>query len=208
MLVMWVKVRVKPEERERFLKAIEVDALGSERDEGGLHALQRPSGHPGRECLLLLRGLPGRGCAGGASGGAALRRLARGRRYAGRAAPGYTLPDRLSCSCQVLGTKIKGLLSRATCCGRQIRDWSGRQCRCHRCGLVFSICGNQAPTPAKAARLRQTTIERFVKAHRLRRWQAPEVLSILKQKPLSVAPRVVEAAIDHIRTLTVRIRVG
>jgi hypothetical protein len=35
---------------------------------------------------------------------------------------------------------------------------------------------NQAPSPAKAARLRQTTIERFVKAHRLRRWQAPEVL--------------------------------
>ena len=28
MLAMWVKVRVKPEERERFLKAIEVDALG------------------------------------------------------------------------------------------------------------------------------------------------------------------------------------
>jgi len=65
---------------------------------------------------------------------------------------------------------------------------------------------NQAPTPAKAARLRQTTIERFVKAHRLRRWQAPEVLRILKQKPLSVAPGVVEAASDHIRTLTVRIR--
>ncbi len=35
MLAMWVKVRVKPEERERFLKAIEVDALGSERDEAG-----------------------------------------------------------------------------------------------------------------------------------------------------------------------------
>ena len=29
MLAMWVKVRVKPEQRERFLKAIEVDALGS-----------------------------------------------------------------------------------------------------------------------------------------------------------------------------------
>ena len=42
---------------------------------------------------------------------------------------------------------------------------------------------NQAPTPAKAVRLRETTIERFVKAHRLRRWQAPEVLRILKQKP-------------------------
>jgi len=33
MLAIWVKVRVKPEGRERFLKAIEVDALGSERDE-------------------------------------------------------------------------------------------------------------------------------------------------------------------------------
>src|SRR6516165_12763889 len=35
MLAMWVKVRVKPEARERFLKAIEVDALGSEGDETG-----------------------------------------------------------------------------------------------------------------------------------------------------------------------------
>jgi len=35
MLAMWVKVRVKTEARERFLKAIEVDALGSEGDEPG-----------------------------------------------------------------------------------------------------------------------------------------------------------------------------
>ena len=35
LLALWVKVRVKPEERERFLKAIEVDAVGSERDEPG-----------------------------------------------------------------------------------------------------------------------------------------------------------------------------
>ena len=35
MLAIWVKVRVKAEERQRFLKAIEVDALGSERDEAG-----------------------------------------------------------------------------------------------------------------------------------------------------------------------------
>jgi len=32
---MWVKVRVKPEGRQRFLEAIEVDALGSEADEPG-----------------------------------------------------------------------------------------------------------------------------------------------------------------------------
>jgi len=35
MLANWIKVRVKPEARERFLQAIEVDALGSERDEPG-----------------------------------------------------------------------------------------------------------------------------------------------------------------------------
>jgi autoinducer 2-degrading protein len=35
MLAMWVKARVKPGERQRFLAAIEHDALGSERDEPG-----------------------------------------------------------------------------------------------------------------------------------------------------------------------------
>jgi quinol monooxygenase YgiN len=35
MLAIWVKVRIKPELRQRFLDAIEVDALGSERDEPG-----------------------------------------------------------------------------------------------------------------------------------------------------------------------------
>ena len=35
MLAIWVKVRIKPEMRQRFLEAIEVDALGSERDEAG-----------------------------------------------------------------------------------------------------------------------------------------------------------------------------
>jgi quinol monooxygenase YgiN len=37
MLAIWVKARVKPEMRQRFLQAIEVDALGSERDEPGCH---------------------------------------------------------------------------------------------------------------------------------------------------------------------------
>ena len=35
MLAIWVKVKVKPAEKQRFLKAIEEDALGSERDEAG-----------------------------------------------------------------------------------------------------------------------------------------------------------------------------
>lgn len=37
MLAIWVKVRVKPDQRARFLQAIEVDALGSERDEPGCY---------------------------------------------------------------------------------------------------------------------------------------------------------------------------
>jgi autoinducer 2-degrading protein len=35
MIAMWVKVRIKPDQRQRFLQAIEVDALGSEGDEPG-----------------------------------------------------------------------------------------------------------------------------------------------------------------------------
>lgn len=35
MLAMWVKVRIKPDQRKKFLDAVEVDALGSERDEPG-----------------------------------------------------------------------------------------------------------------------------------------------------------------------------
>jgi autoinducer 2-degrading protein len=35
MLAIWVKVRIKPDQRKKFLDAIEVDALGSERDEPG-----------------------------------------------------------------------------------------------------------------------------------------------------------------------------
>lgn len=35
MIAIWVKVRAKPEQRQRFLAAIEADALGAERDEAG-----------------------------------------------------------------------------------------------------------------------------------------------------------------------------
>ena len=35
MIAKWIKVRIKPEMRQRFLDAIEVDAVGSERDEPG-----------------------------------------------------------------------------------------------------------------------------------------------------------------------------
>ena len=37
MIAIWVKARIKPAQRQRFLEAIEADALGSERDEPGCH---------------------------------------------------------------------------------------------------------------------------------------------------------------------------
>jgi quinol monooxygenase YgiN len=37
VLAIWVKVKIKPAERARFLAAIEADALGSERDEAGCY---------------------------------------------------------------------------------------------------------------------------------------------------------------------------
>ncbi len=35
MIAIWVKAKIKPAMREKFLKAIELDALGSEHDEPG-----------------------------------------------------------------------------------------------------------------------------------------------------------------------------
>jgi len=64
----------------------------------------------------------------------------------------------------------------------------------------------QIPTPAKAARISEKTIARFLKAHRIRRFDAAAALRILRQQPLSVAPGTVEAASTHIRTVAARLR--
>ena len=70
----------------------------------------------------------------------------------------------------------------------------------------FLALWHQAPTPAKAAKLRKTTIERVLHAHRIRRLGADAALQILRQKPLAVAPGATEAATAHIRTVAARIR--
>jgi len=71
--------------------------------------------------------------------------------------------------------------------------------------IGFSICGTRHRHRPKAARLRANHHRSGFgsKRNRLRRWPLPEVLHILKQSRLSVAPGVVEAAPggDHIRTL-------
>jgi transposase len=70
----------------------------------------------------------------------------------------------------------------------------------------FLALWHQAPTPAKAAKLRQTTVERILAEHRIRRLDAAQVLLMLRQKPLTVAPGATEAASGHIRLLLPRIR--
>jgi hypothetical protein len=63
-----------------------------------------------------------------------------------------------------------------------------------------------APIPAKAAQLRRAEVEILLKRHRIRRISAAEVLAILKEQALIVAPGVTEAAVAHIRVLIESIR--
>jgi transposase len=62
------------------------------------------------------------------------------------------------------------------------------------------------PTPEKAANVREKTIARILKNHRIRRFDATHVLNELRKPALSVAPGTIEAATAHIRGLIERIR--
>ena len=62
------------------------------------------------------------------------------------------------------------------------------------------------PTPETAANVREKTIARILKNHRIRRFDATHVLSELRKPALSVAPGTIEAATARIRGLIERIR--
>jgi transposase len=64
----------------------------------------------------------------------------------------------------------------------------------------------KVPTPAQAARVREQTVARILKNHRIRRFDATEVLRILRQQPLVVARGTIEAATAHIRAVAARLR--
>jgi transposase len=70
----------------------------------------------------------------------------------------------------------------------------------------FLAFWQQAPTPAKASKLRRGTIAKLLKAHRVRRIDAAGVEAILREKPLPVAPGTAEAASAHIRILIKRLQ--
>ena len=66
----------------------------------------------------------------------------------------------------------------------------------------------RAPTPAQAARLREATLARLLRQHRIRKLDAPAVRGILRQPAITVAPGVTEAAVLHLRSLVARLRLA
>src|SRR6266404_6286206 len=64
-----------------------------------------------------------------------------------------------------------------------------------------------ASTPAKAGRLRKSTVERLLKQHRIRRMDAETALRILQEPAIKVADGVAEAASIHMRSLVARLRI-
>src|SRR3954465_13299567 len=81
----------------------------------------------------------------------------------------------------------------------------------------------RAPTPAQAARLREATLARLLRQHRIRKLDAPAVQGILRQPAITVAPGVqgiprqpaitvapgvTEAAVLHLRSLVARLRLA
>ncbi len=64
-----------------------------------------------------------------------------------------------------------------------------------------------APTPAHAQLLHEEQVHRVLKAHRMRRLKAHEVLMILQAPALPVAPGVAEAAQAHCALLVPCLRV-
>ena len=65
-----------------------------------------------------------------------------------------------------------------------------------------------APTPTKAARLREATLARLLQRHRIRRLDAEQVVGLLRQRAITVANGVTEAAVLHLRSLVARLRLA
>lgn len=62
------------------------------------------------------------------------------------------------------------------------------------------------PTPDAAHRRRNSTVASLLKRHRIRRLDASQVLTILREPALPVAPGTAKAAIAHLKLLSQRIR--
>ena len=63
----------------------------------------------------------------------------------------------------------------------------------------------EAPTPAEYPRMSLRRLERLLRAHRIRRFTASHVQTILQQRPVYTAPGVLEAVAAHIRLVLPRV---
>ena len=71
-------------------------------------------------------------------------------------------------------------------------------------GWFWALVG-LAPTPAAALRLRRAAVVTLLRAHRIRRLTADQVLAALQSPPLRVAPGTVQAASAHVALLLPRL---
>jgi transposase len=67
---------------------------------------------------------------------------------------------------------------------------------------------SMAPTPAKAARLREAMLARLLRQHRIRKLDAQAALGILRQPAITVGAGVTEAAVLHLRSFVARLRLA
>ncbi len=58
-----------------------------------------------------------------------------------------------------------------------------------------------APTPGKARRLREATLAKLLKEHRIRRLTSAQLRDQLRAEPIAVSPDTVKAAVEHIGLL-------
>lgn len=65
-----------------------------------------------------------------------------------------------------------------------------------------------APTPRKASRLREATVAKLLKRHRIRRFAVAAVIEAAGQLPIPLAAGAIEAASAHVASLIPRIRLA
>jgi transposase len=65
-----------------------------------------------------------------------------------------------------------------------------------------------APTPDKARRLRESSVQRLLRQHRIRRLSAAKVCQALRSTPLTVAPGTVEAVSERLAILLPRLELA
>jgi hypothetical protein len=64
----------------------------------------------------------------------------------------------------------------------------------------------KAPTPAAARRLRRSTVEKLLRAHRIRRLEAAQVLTVLQAPGFAVTAVTEQTAVRHVQVLLAQLR--